>query len=247
VPKAVVAVLPARWGSTRFPGKALHPIAGRPLIQHVWERCQRAKNLANVIIATDDMRIAEAAFGFGAEVALTSPNHKSGTDRVAEVAARLRGISHIINVQGDEPVISPMLIDQLAGTLLENPRVEMITAANRFAPDEDIANPNAVKVVLDRDSNALYFSRAPIPLARDGKSFVPHYRHQGIYGYSLRLLLKFVKWKPTRLEQTEQLEQLRALEHGVKIRVAITSRVSAGVDRPEDVAQVERMLRRVTR
>jgi 3-deoxy-manno-octulosonate cytidylyltransferase (CMP-KDO synthetase) len=244
VPKAVVAVLPARWGSTRFPGKALHPIAGRPLIQHVWERCQRAKKLANVIIATDDMRIAEVAFGFGAEVAMTSRRHKSGTDRVAEVAGKLRGVSHVINVQGDEPVISPRLIDQLAETLLEEPGVEMITAANRFAAEEDVSNPSAVKVVLDRDSNALYFSRAPIPFSREGITMAPHYRHQGIYGYSLRLLLKFVKWKPTRLEQTEQLEQLRALEHGVKIRVAITSRVSAGVDRLEDVANVERMLRK---
>jgi 3-deoxy-manno-octulosonate cytidylyltransferase (CMP-KDO synthetase) len=246
VSKAVVAVLPARWGSTRFPGKALFPIAGRPLIQHVWERCQRAKNLSNVIIATDDMRIADAAFSFGAEVALTSPRHKSGTDRAAEVAANLLKVSHVINVQGDEPMISPRLIDQLARTLLDEPEVEMITAANRFAPGEDVTNPNAVKVVLDQDSNALYFSRAPIPFPRDGISLVPHYRHQGIYGYSLRLLLKFVKWKPTRLEQTEQLEQLRALEHGVRIRVVVTSRISAGVDRPEDVAVVERMLRHQT-
>jgi len=236
-------VLPARWGSTRFPGKALHPIAGRPLIQHVWERCQRARRLAGVIVATDDMRIAEAAFDFGAEVALTSARHTSGTDRVAEVARKLRGISHVINVQGDEPMISPKLIDRLAETLIEDPEVEMITAANRFAPGEDVTNPSAVKVVLDRDSNALYFSRAPIPHSRDGISMAPHYRHQGIYGYSLPLLLKFVKWKPTRLEQTEQLEQLRALEHGVKIRVAITSRISTGVDRPEDVALVERLLR----
>lgn len=240
--KAVVAVLPARWGSTRFPGKPLHPIAGRPLIQHVWERCQRARKLRSVIVATDDMRIAEVAFAFGAEVALTSRRHKSGTDRVAEVARKLRGVSHVINVQGDEPMISPRLIDQLAGTLLDEPKVEMITAANRFAPDEDVANPNAVKVVLDRDSNALYFSRAPIPHSRDGISLVPHYRHQGIYGYSLPLLLKFVKWKPSGLEQTEQLEQLRALDHGVRIRVAVTSRVSTGVDQPEDVALVEKML-----
>jgi 3-deoxy-manno-octulosonate cytidylyltransferase (CMP-KDO synthetase) len=244
VSKSVVAVLPARWGSTRFPGKPLHPIAGRPLIQHVWERCRRAARLDAVIVATDDMRIAEAAFNFGAEVALTSSRHKSGTDRVAEVAARLRGVSHVINVQGDEPMISPKLIDELAGTLLDEPKVEMITAASRFAPGEDVTNPSAVKVVLDRDSNALYFSRAPIPHARDGISLVPHYRHQGIYGYSLRLLLKFVKWKPTRLEQTEQLEQLRALEHGVKIRVAVTSRSSTGVDRPEDAALVEQMLHR---
>jgi 3-deoxy-manno-octulosonate cytidylyltransferase (CMP-KDO synthetase) len=243
VSKAVVAVLPARWGSTRFPGKALHPIAGRPLIQHVWERCQRAKKLAGVIVATDDMRIAQVAFDFGAEVAMTSPRHKSGTDRVAEVARKLRGVSHVINVQGDEPMISPRLIDQLASTLLAEPKLEMITAANRFAAGEDFTDPNVVKVVLDQESNALYFSRAPIPHSRDGISLAPHYRHQGIYGYSLPLLLKFVKWKPTRLEQTEQLEQLRALEHGVRIRVAVTSRVSTGVDRPEDVALVEKMLR----
>jgi 3-deoxy-manno-octulosonate cytidylyltransferase (CMP-KDO synthetase) len=242
VPKAVVAVLPARWGSTRFPGKALHIIAGRPLIQRVWERCARARKLDRIIVATDDMRIAEAAFAFGAEVAMTSPRHKSGTDRVAEVARKLRGVSHVINVQGDEPLISPKLIDRLAGEMLEDPRIEMITAANRFAPGEDIADPGVVKVVLDRESNALYFSRAPIPHPRDGKSLAPHYRHQGIYGYSLPLLLKFVKWKPTRLEQTEHLEQLRALEHGVKIRVVITSQVSTGVDRPEDAALVERML-----
>ncbi len=236
-------MLPSRWGSTRFPGKALHPIAGRPLIQHVWERCRLAKKLSGVIIATDDMRIAEAAFQFGAEVALTSPKHQSGTDRVAEVAKKLKGVSHVINVQGDEPMISPRLIDELAKTLLEKPEITMVTAASRFAPGEDFTNPNIVKVVLDRDSNALYFSRAPIPHARDGISLAPHYRHQGIYGYALPLLLKFVKWRPTRLEQTEQLEQLRALEHGVKIRVAITSQASTGVDRPEDVALVEKMLR----
>lgn len=242
MPKAVVAVLPCRWGSTRFPGKALHPIAGRPLIQHVWERCLRARKLAGVIIATDDIRIAEVAFDFGAEVAMTSVRHKSGTDRVAEVAKNLRGVSHVINVQGDEPMISPKLIDQLASALLAEPKIGLITAASRFAKGDDVTNPHIVKVVLDRESNALYFSRAPIPHARDGISLVPHYRHQGIYGYSLPLLLEFVKWKPTRLEQTEQLEQLRALEHGVKIRVAITSRVSTGVDRPEDVAIVEKML-----
>jgi 3-deoxy-manno-octulosonate cytidylyltransferase (CMP-KDO synthetase) len=244
VSKSVVAVLPARWASTRFPGKPLQLIAGRPLIQHVWERCQRAKKLSGVIIATDDMRIAQAAFDFGAEVALTRASHKSGTDRVAEVAGRLRGVSHVINVQGDEPLISPLLIDQLATTLLAEPKLGMITAASRFAADEDVTNPNVVKVVMDRDSNALYFSRAPIPHARDGISLVPHYRHQGIYGYALPLLLKFVKWKPTRLEKTEQLEQLRALEHGVKIRVAVTSKVSTGVDRREDIALVEKILAR---
>lgn len=241
--KKVVAILPARWGSTRFPGKPLHVIAGKPLIQHVWERCGRAKTLDRVIIATDDMRIAEAAFEFGAEVSMTSPKHQSGTDRVAEVAARLRGVSHILNVQGDEPLIEPKLVDKLAKTLLASSReVEMITAANVFAPDEDTANPNAVKVVLDANSDALYFSRSLIPFARDAASRVPRLRHQGIYGYSANLLQNFVKWKPTALEQTEQLEQLRALEHGVKIRVVITTHASIGVDSPDDVPTVERLL-----
>lgn len=234
--------MPARWGSTRFPGKPLHLIAGKPLIQHVWERCVRAKSLDRVIIATDDMRIAEAAFAFGAEVSMTSPEHQSGTDRVAEVAKKLRGVSHIINVQGDEPLIDPKLVDKLARTLLASREVEMITAANEFEPDEDFQNPNAVKVVLDANSDALYFSRSPIPFARDAASQVPRLRHQGIYGYSAKLLQKFVRWKPTALEQTEQLEQLRALEHGVKIRVVITPHASVGVDSPADAETIKRML-----
>lgn len=241
--KKVAAILPARWGSTRFPGKPLHVIAGKPLIQHVWERCGRARTLDRVIIATDDMRIAEAAFGFGAEVSLTSPKHQSGTDRVAEVAKKLRGVSHIINVQGDEPLIDPKLVDRLAKTLLASGKVEMITAANEFAEGEDFQNPNAVKVVLDANSDALYFSRSPIPFARDGVSKTPLLRHQGIYGYSVRFLQQFVKWKPTALEQTEQLEQLRALEHGAKIRVVVTKHASIGVDTPGDAENIERLLR----
>ena len=175
---------------------------------------------------------------------MTSPKCRSGTDRVAEVTRRLRGVSHVINVQGDEPLIDPKLVDQLAKTLISTRGIEMITAANVFAPDEDVTNPNAVKVVLDAEKNALYFSRSPIPFARDGTaaSRVPWYRHQGIYGYSARLLLAFVKWKPTPLEQTEQLEQLRALEHGVKIRVVITKHASIGVDTPDDVALAEQRL-----
>ncbi len=165
---SIAAIIPARWGSTRFPGKALHPIAGKPLIQHVWERAMSATALDGVIIATDDMKIADAAFAFGAEVALTSPRHTSGTDRIAEVAKKLpASVTHIINVQGDEPAADPALINRLAKTLAANPAIPMITAANPFAADEDIANPNAVKVVLDRASDALYFSRSPIPYPRD--------------------------------------------------------------------------------
>lgn len=241
-PGKVAAIIPARWGSTRFPGKPLHFIGGKPLIQHVWERCSRARMVDEVVIATDDERIAKAAAGFGAKVSMTSPRHRSGTDRVAEVARKLRGISHVVNVQGDEPLIDPKLVDRLAQTLRASPEVEMITAANPFASDEDVTNPNAVKVVLDAQNNALYFSRSAIPFARDGKSLVPGYHHQGIYGYSTKLLDQFVRWKPTRLEQTEQLEQLRALEHGVKIRVVITKHASVGVDTPEDLQTVNDLL-----
>jgi 3-deoxy-manno-octulosonate cytidylyltransferase (CMP-KDO synthetase) len=237
----VAVIIPARWGSTRFPGKPLHPIAGKPLLQHVWERSQRAKGVDEIVVATDDIRIAEAAFAFGAEVSMTSSRHRSGTDRCAEVAKRMRGITHVINVQGDEPLIDPKLVSKLARTLSADKSLPMITAANVFLDDEEAQNPNAVKVVLDRFGYALYFSRSPIPFIRDAK-VTPYYRHQGIYGYSTRFLLEFVKWKPGRLEQSEQLEQLRALENGAKIRVIITKHQSVGVDAPADVATVEAML-----
>ena len=236
----VAVVIPARYGSTRFPGKPLFKIAGKPLLQHVWERCGKARGITAIIVATDDMRIAEAAFDFGAEVSMTSPKHRSGTDRCAEVAKRLRGFTHIINVQGDEPLIDPALISRLAKTLTADKDIDMITAANAFGSDEDAGNPNAVKVVLDREGNALYFSRSVIPFPRAGS---PQYlRHQGIYGYSAKFLLQFVKWKPGALEQCEQLEQLRALENGARIRVLLTKSASLGVDAPEDAALVERML-----
>jgi len=238
MPKAAV-IIPARWGSTRFPGKALHPIHGKPLLQHVWERSSRARGIDRVIVATDDLRIAEAAFAFGAEVALTSPKHRSGTDRVAEVAAGLRGVTHVINVQGDEPLIDPALISKLAKTLAQERKLEMITAANVIEDEAEIPNPNVVKVVIDRSSDALYFSRSPIPFIRDGGS-IPFLRHQGIYGYTTAFLLRFVKWKAGRLEQAEQLEQLRALENGARIRVLLTKHLSIGVDTPSDVALAER-------
>jgi len=242
----VAAIIPARWGSTRFPGKPLHLIAGKPLIQHVWERTRTARTLEAVYIATDDMRIAEAAFNFGAEVSLTSSRHPSGTDRIAEVAKKLPStITHIINVQGDEPVVDPALIDGLSKTLMADPQIPMITAANPFAKGEDTGNPNAVKVVLDHASNALYFSRSKIPFTRDPKMPVQYYRHQGIYGYSRKFLLQFVRWKPTILEKAEQLEQLRALENGAKIRVLVTKKASIGVDTPDDVKFVTAILKKL--
>ena len=161
------AIIPARWASTRFPGKPLFPILGKPLIQHVWEHCLKAKTLSQIIIATDDMRIAEASFDFGAEVSLTSPKHPSGTDRIAEVAARLRGFRHIINVQGDEPALDPRLIDRLVQALQHDSKLKMVTAASPFETESDALNPNNVKVVTALDDRALYFSRSLIPFDRD--------------------------------------------------------------------------------
>ena len=242
MPKVAV-VIPARYASTRLPAKPLHPIAGKPLIQHVWERCARAKGIDSVIVATDDMRIAEAAFGFGAEVAMTSPKHRSGTDRVAEVAKKLRGYTHIINVQGDEPLVDPKVVAALASTMAKDKKIEMITSASVFTPDDDLTNPNMVKVVLDREKNGLYFSRSPIPYLRSDGVKPAYYRHQGLYGYTTKFLLQFVKWKPGILEQAESLEQLRALENGAKIRVIMARDAAVSVDTPEDVVAVERILK----
>ena len=245
---SVLGVIPARWGATRFPGKPLALIAGKPLVQRVWERARAAAKLDAVLIATDDERIANAARGFGAEVVMTSPDHPSGTDRIAEAArvfAAERGpVSHVVNIQGDEPTIDPALIDVLAETLLADPTLDMVTAATPLHDAAELRNPNCVKVVLARTGDALYFSRAPIPFfgAVDAAEAVRPLRHQGIYGYTSRFLADFVRWPPSPLEKAERLEQLRALENGARIRVVVTARESLGVDAPEDVARVEKVL-----
>jgi len=234
-------IIPARWASTRFPGKPLHPLAGKPLVQHVWEKCLKAKSVERVIIATDDMRIAEAAFAFGAEVSWTSPRHPSGTDRAAEVAKKLTGFGLIVNVQGDEPFVDPKLIDRLVSVLKKNRECDMATAACPLAAG-DIDNPNSVKVVTSIDGRALYFSRSAIPADRDGDVAPERLRHIGIYAYRRKFLLRFVSWKPTPLELSEKLEQLRALEHGSKILVIKTRATGPGVDTPEDALAAERAL-----
>jgi len=195
-----------------------------------------------LIVATDDMRIAEAAFAWGAEISLTSSRHASGTDRIAEVAAKLRGVSHVINIQGDEPLIAPKLINQLARTMQRDPKIEMITAAHPFEDPADAQSPHQVKVVLDRRQRALYFSRSAIPFLRDSTAAGKYLRHQGIYGYRRDLLLRFVRWQPAALEKTEALEQLRALENGVNIHVVVTQSGSPGVDTPDDARAIERQL-----
>ena len=240
----VIVIIPARWASTRFPGKPLVALRGKPLVQHVWERANRAKRVGRVIVATDDMRIAEAAFAFGAEVALTSPKHPTGTDRLAEVAGKLKSAALILNVQGDEPDIAPSTIDRLVRALQDDPALGMVTAASPVAGPADVRNPHVVKVVTDLAGRALYFSRSVIPHDRDGHRGIRYLRHQGIYGYRREVLLAFVKWKPTPLEQAEKLEQLRALEHGIAIGVIVVRRGSVGVDVPGDVVKAERALRK---
>ena len=254
-----VGIIPARWSSTRFPGKPLHIIAGKPLLQRVFERCRRAKNLDSVIVATDDMRIAEAAFKWGAEVALTSSKHGSGTDRVAEVARKAKQFAFVINIQGDEPLVDPRLIDKLVQELRSDRTFAIITAAHPFEDPEDALSPHQVKVVLDLHGNALYFSRTPIPDSRSNghkaggdargrKSRRSLFlRHQGIYGFRRPMLLQFVKWKPTPLERAESLEQLRALENGVKVHVLITAKGSPGIDTLADAEALEQKLVRAER
>lgn len=239
----IIAIIPARYGSTRFPGKPLHPLAGKPLIQRVWERCMACSSLARVLIATDDERILAAAESFGAEACMTSRDHPSGTDRVAEAAARDPDATHIINVQGDEPVLSPALIDELAARLAADDSIGMITAVHPLHDRTLLADPNVVKAVLDTSRRALYFSRSPLPFPRHPQADHPVWRHMGIYGYTREFLRDFVAWPPSPLELTEGLEQLRALENGARIYCVSTPHDSPGVDTPEQAAEMEIRLR----
>ncbi|WP_225774996.1 3-deoxy-manno-octulosonate cytidylyltransferase [Pseudomonas sp. Marseille-Q5115] len=249
---AFTVVIPARYASTRFPGKPLQQIAGKPMIRHVWEQARQSK-AARVVIATDDARIQAACEAFGAEVVMTRSDHESGTDRLAEVAAHL-GLAEdaiVVNVQGDEPLIPPVVIDQVAGNLAANTRARMATLSEPLLEAAQLFNPNVVKVVADITGLALTFSRAPLPWARDALAQrpnelpegVPYQRHIGIYAYRAGFLQDFVRWGPCWLEKTESLEQLRALWHGVRIHVEEASIAPPpGVDTPEDLERVRRLL-----
>jgi 3-deoxy-manno-octulosonate cytidylyltransferase (CMP-KDO synthetase) len=242
-----VGIIPARWASTRFPGKPLHPIANKALLRHVWERCRSAKKLDEVIIATDDMRIAKAAFDWGAEVAMTLPKHQSGTDRIAEVVRKARQFDLIINIQGDEPLLEPALLDRFVDELRSNRKIDIVTAAHPFESAAEASSPHQVKVIVDLHGNALYFSRYAIPFPRNRSLPIKYLRHQGIYGFRRQALLDFVRWKPTPLERAESLEQLRALENGVKVHVLVTKHGSPGVDTPADAKALEQKLARAKR
>ena len=238
----VLAVLPARYGSTRFPGKPLTPIAGRPMIQHVWERTRSAKSVDAVVVATDDERIRAACEAFGADVEMTRDDHPTGTDRLAEVAARYEH-DVIVNVQGDEPLIEGFVVDAAVEALVGDASAAMSTIVHRAEP-EAYDDPNRVKVVLDANGFALYFSRAPIPYRRKDTGIAP-LQHVGLYVYRREFLLEIVTLDRSPAERTEELEQLRALENGYRIRAAeIEGWQSVPVDVPEDVPVVEAALAR---
>jgi 3-deoxy-manno-octulosonate cytidylyltransferase (CMP-KDO synthetase) len=239
---AATVIIPARYASTRFPGKVLAAETGRPLVQHVVDQARKCTQVREIIVAADDPRIVEAVKPFETRCVLTSPKHQSGTDRIAEVAEQIED-DIVVNVQGDEPEIEPRIIDDLILRLAERDD-DMATAATPFPGGADAADPNLVKVVLSHNSHALYFSRLPIPYWRDRESSAApaYYLHLGIYAYQRRFLLDFASWKPTPCEQAEKLEQLRALEHGRSIFVLKVERATHGIDTR---AQYDEFVRRV--
>lgn len=248
---AVVAIIPARYGSTRFPGKPLAEIGGKPMIQHVYESASKARSLDRILVATDDIRISEAVQRFGGEVILTSKNHASGTDRLAEVARKMKA-EWVVNIQGDLPFVRPETIARTLKPLRQDRAILMGTARTPIYHQEEWLNPNVVKVVTDSKGFALYFSRAPIPHIRERTRTVRRippangiwgHRHLGVYVYRRAFLLKFSTLRPTLLEQAEGLEQLRALDHGYRIRVTDVQEPSVEVDTPEDLQRAEDYLK----
>jgi 3-deoxy-manno-octulosonate cytidylyltransferase (CMP-KDO synthetase) len=250
-----VAIIPARWASTRFPGKPLAQIKKKPMIQWVVEQTQKASRISEVIVATDDDRIMDAVTGFGGKAVMTSQDHATGSDRIAEVASGLK-CDIVVNIQGDEPLIPPENIDQVIGCLDRDPALNVATLMMAIHESDEIIDPNVVKVVADQKGKALYFSRSAIPFHRDewkdglpeniskskqeGMSLV--FKHIGLYAYTRSFLLEFTRMNPTPIEQLEKLEQLRILEHGYPIQVELTEKISMGVDQIEDLDKIERFL-----
>ncbi|MBU1043738.1 MAG: 3-deoxy-manno-octulosonate cytidylyltransferase [Candidatus Omnitrophica bacterium] len=243
----VIGIIPARYGSTRLPAKALADILGKPMIQHIYERAKQASILDDVIVATDDTRIKAAVEKFSGKVVLTSKEHSSGTERLTEVVFDL-DVKIVVNIQGDEPLIEPSMINDVAYALLENENLVMSTLKHPITNQEDYMNPNIVKVVTNKDNFALYFSRSPIPNILRKNSAIPNYlyKHLGIYAYTKDFLLTFKGLKISKLEEAESLEQLRALEHGYPIKVIETKHNSVGVDTEEDLQRVIEILKSKT-
>ena len=237
----VLCVIPARFASTRLPGKPLKDIAGKPMVVRVYERASQAGLVDETLVATDDERIKDAVEAAGGRAMLTRADHATGTDRLAEVAEAYPQVDLIVNVQGDEPLIEPGLIDQLAGLFADEPDLQMATVKTEMKDVDEQRNPNNVKVVCDKAGYALYFSRSLMPYPRKGGC--PVYKHIGIYAYRREFLLKYAKMEPTPLEKAESLEQLRALENGFRIKVVETKASFVGVDTPEDLERVNEIYR----
>jgi 3-deoxy-manno-octulosonate cytidylyltransferase (CMP-KDO synthetase) len=241
---SVAVVLPARYHSSRFPGKPLAVVAGKPLIEWVYRRASEIQGVSRVVVATDHEHIASAVKSFGGAVVMTSGDHATGTDRVAEVATALDD-ELIVNLQGDEPVFPPALVEEMISVFAGDSSLDIVTAAHRITDAGEIENPNVVKVVMDRHGKALYFSRSVIPsmkAAHDNISDTAYYRHVGIYVFKKESLLRIAGQAPTPLEQSERLEQLRALENGMSIHVVKTEHTTVGVDVPDDIKSVEKAL-----
>jgi 3-deoxy-manno-octulosonate cytidylyltransferase (CMP-KDO synthetase) len=234
---SAIAVIPARYESSRLPGKALADIAGKSMIEHVYRRTAAARSISAVIVATDDERIHRAVQAFGGESRMTSAAHQSGTDRIAEIVPTLT-CAVVVNVQGDEPLIEPAMIDEAVAPFSDDAALMMSTLRRRIDDDADRLNPNVTKVVVDRNDFALYFSRAPVPFTREGCRPAPAWRHVGLYVYRRECLLRLAALPPTEMERAEALEQLRALEYGIRIKAVETRFDSIGVDTPEDLERV---------
>lgn len=242
-----LGVIPARYGSTRLPGKVLMELAGKPMIEHVYERARKAKSLDECLVATDDERVREACKAFGCQVMMTSPHHPSGTDRVAEVVRGWPSVEVVVNIQADEPLLEPEAIDLAVEALLEDPSIPMATLVHPIRDYQELMDPHVAKVVMDEKGFALYFSRSPIPFSFDvqPESFLPqgiYYRHIGLYAYRSPFLLHLCQLPPSPLEKIERLEQLRALQNGYKIKVKVTSYTSIGVDTREDLEKVRKLM-----
>jgi 3-deoxy-manno-octulosonate cytidylyltransferase (CMP-KDO synthetase) len=242
----VVCIIPARYDSTRFPGKALADLCGKPMIQHVYERVLKANTVSYVAVATDDERILEAVQRFGGHAIMTSTMHKSGTDRIAEAVSKLdlSDTDIVVNIQGDQPLFEPSQIDEVVKPLLNDPTIPMATLIYKIVRKEEIPHPNAVKVVFDKDHFAIYFSRATIPYVRDKGSKASYYKHHGIYAYRRSFLETFTRLPEGVLEKLEALEQLRAMEHGYKIKVVETLYDSVEIDTPQELKRVRVLIKK---
>ncbi|HYA15597.1 MAG TPA: 3-deoxy-manno-octulosonate cytidylyltransferase [Syntrophales bacterium] len=240
----VICIIPARYESTRFPGKPLADLCGKPMIQHVYDRVLKAKTVSYVAVATDDERIFEAVRRFGGQAIMTSGAHRSGTDRIAEAVAKLdlSDSDVVVNIQGDQPIFEPSQIDEVAKPLLDDPTIPMATLIYKIIREEEITHPNAVKVVFDKNHFAIYFSRATIPYIRDKRNKASYYKHHGIYAYRSAFLETFTRLPEGVLEKMEALEQLRAMEHGYRIKVVETLYDSVEVDTPQELERVRGLI-----